>query len=114
MGRGENVEEGEEGVDEADFFVADEGEDSGDQEGGGGKLVGYGFRGGGGGGIVGRVVGGKEGGVDSDDGEGEESCEEEGKAFCQVVVPPVFAVEDGEGLGDVEVEKAEGGKVQVS
>ena len=33
------MEGGEEGVDEADFFVGDEGEEGGDDEGGGGELV---------------------------------------------------------------------------
>lgn len=47
----------------------------------------------------------KRGGrVEGDEGEGDVGREEEGKSFGQVIVPAVRAVEDGERLGDVEVE----------
>lgn len=58
----------------------------------------------------GRKVGawfGGEGLEESDETEREEGCQEEGVALREIVVPGVAAVEDGEGLGDVEVEEAE-------
>lgn len=51
---------------------------------------------------------GEERSIEADDTEGEESSEEERVALSQVVMPVVAAVEDCEGLGDVEVEEAVG------
>ena len=48
--------------------------------------------------------------VKSIDAEREEGSEEEGVALREVVVPGIAAVEDGQRLRDVEIEKAEGRK----
>ena len=108
-GGGEDVQRGEQRVDEADFFVGDEGEGQGDEEGERRELV---ADCGGGGGSRGGLGGGGAGygAVDVEEGEREVGGEEEGVALGEVVGPVVPAVEDGKGLGDVEVQEAEGGE----
>ena len=48
-----------------------------------------------------------DGSIDIYKGEGEERREKKGEALGKVVVPIISAVEDCQGLGDVEIEKSE-------
>lgn len=88
--------------------MCDEREDHRDQQTGGGHLLGHGSRGRGCCTIVRRVVWGKERFVDADVGKWEGGCKEEWKAFGEVVVPSIAAVECRERLDDVKVKEPEG------
>ena len=92
-GGGEGVQGWEKGVDEADFFVGDEGEDEWDCKGNSGELVAD-EKGKAGRQTVGGSGGGEDGEVEICYGKGKEGGEEEGVALGEIVVPVVPAVED--------------------
>ena len=97
------MQDREDGVDEADFFVGDEGEDERDEEGDVGELVTSG-----GGQVRGFVVFILfKSLVYPHDCEGEVCREEERVSLGEVVVPVVASVEHCQRLSDVKVEELE-------
>lgn len=92
------MKNGEKRVDEADFLVRDDGESADHGQDGEGKRledVGLECR---------KGLGGRSGFVQTDERKGEEGSREQRDSLREVVVPWHVAVEDGEGLRDVEVE----------